>query len=71
VNITDATYRGFYSYPADAISPTCGQITLELYAEKDPNKPTVKVLSEKTVERVWSDFQPYRKAIAERPKGVQ
>jgi hypothetical protein len=68
VNATDATYRGFYLYPADAISPACGDVTLELYSEKDPNKATVKVLSDKTVERIWSDFEPYRKAPAASPE---
>lgn len=60
VNATDATYEGFYSYPADAINPSCGSVSLELLSEKNPNSATVKNLSEKTVARVWSDFEPYR-----------
>jgi hypothetical protein len=67
VNVTDATYDGFYSYPADAISPSCGQVTLELYSEKDPNKPTVKALEPKTINRVWNDFDPYRQAHKTEP----
>jgi S1-C subfamily serine protease len=59
VNVSDATYVGIYSYPADAVSPTCGQVRLQIFSEKDPNKATDKVLSDKTVERIWSDFQPY------------
>lgn len=59
INVTDATYVGLYSYPADAISPTCGRVVLELYSEKEPDRPTVKTLDNKTVERIWSDFQPY------------
>jgi len=59
VNVTDATYVGFYSYPAEAIQPSCGEITLELYSEKDPEKATRKVLDNKAVERIWADFQPY------------
>jgi S1-C subfamily serine protease len=70
VSVTDATYVGIYAYPPDAISPACGKVTLELYSEKSPEKPTVKVLSTKTVERVWKDFAPYRdsSAKAEPPK---
>lgn len=60
INVSDATYQGLYIYPPDAISPNCGQVKLEIYSEKDPAHPTTKVLSEKTVERVWEDFQPYR-----------
>jgi S1-C subfamily serine protease len=59
VNVTDATYVGFYSYPADAIQPSCGEVALELYSEKEPDKPHSKVLDAKSVERIWSDFQPY------------
>jgi len=59
VNVTDATYVGIYSYPADALQPSCGEVALELYSEKDPDKPNRKVLDRKAVERIWSDFQPY------------
>lgn len=59
VNVTDATYVGFYSYPPEAIQPSCGEIALELYSEKEPDKPHTKVLDSKAVERIWADFQPY------------
>ena len=59
VNVTDATYVGFYSYPAEAIQPSCGEVALELYSEKEPDKTNKKVLDAKSVDRIWSDFQPY------------
>ena len=59
VNVTDATYVGIYSFPADAVSPACGRVVLELYSEKEPDKPTAKELDAKTIERIWNDFQPY------------
>lgn len=59
VNVTDATYVGIYSYPAEAVQPSCGAVVLELYSEKEPDKPHTKVLDAKAVERIWSDFQPY------------
>lgn len=62
VNLTDATFAGWYSYGPDAISPSCGQITLELYAANSPAPITVKTLDAKTVSRVWDDFEPYRAA---------
>lgn len=62
VNVTVATYIGLYTYALDAISPECGTVKLQIYSEKSPEKPPVKVLSRKTVERVWSDFAAYRKA---------
>ena len=59
VNVTDATYVGLYSFPPDAISPSCGKVTLQLYSEKNPDKPESKELDQKTIDRVWADFRPY------------
>jgi hypothetical protein len=42
VNATDATYEGFYEYPAGSIGPSCGEVTLTLYSDKDPNKAILK-----------------------------
>jgi S1-C subfamily serine protease len=60
VNLTDASFAGWYSYGPEAISPSCGQITLELYAANSPSPITTKILDLKTVSRVWEDFEPYR-----------
>jgi hypothetical protein len=60
VRVTDATFDGLYEFPFDAIRPDCGKVTLNIYSEKDPNKPKVKKLDEKTIETVYKDFAPYR-----------
>jgi len=60
--VVNSSSKGFYSYPPDAISPSCGQVTLELYSLKDPAKATVKILAAETVNRIWTDFDAYRKA---------
>lgn len=60
-DMMDRTYQGLYRYPADAASPTCGQLSLEIYSEKDPSQPFTKILDPFMVRRVWSDFEPYRK----------
>ena len=62
VNAVDATYEGIYTYPADAISSDCSSVRLELYSEKEPDKPSVKELSADTVRRIAADFEPYRRA---------
>jgi S1-C subfamily serine protease len=59
VNITDATYVGIYSYPPDAISLSCGKVTLQIYSEKEPDKSESKDLDEKSIDRIWNDFRPY------------
>jgi len=60
INATDATYEGLYTFPADAISPNCGQVSLDIYSEKDVLRAKVKELDPKTVNRVWEDFAPFR-----------
>lgn len=62
LNASDTTYEGVYHYTADAISPGCGQVVLEIYSEEQPDRPARKYLDGKTVERISSDFEPYRKA---------
>lgn len=64
VEVTDSTYIGIYSYLPDAIAPSCGQVVLEVYPAKNSPQPTVKVLESASVERIWSDFEAYRKAGA-------
>ena len=64
VQITDATFDGFYEYPHDAIRPECGKITLQIFSEKDPKDAKSKVLDEKTVNTVYADFEPFRKELA-------
>lgn len=60
VNATDATYEGFYSFPADAVGPSCGKVVLQVFSEKKPEAAIVKDLNDKTVSRIWGDFEPYR-----------
>lgn len=59
IRAKDATYEGFYSYPAGAISGACGEVTLQLFSEREPDKPVTKKLSEKTIARIEEDFAPY------------
>jgi len=62
VRVNDATYEGVYTYPPDAISPECQHVTLELYSLKEPDKPVTHAFEENSVQHIWSDFEPYRKA---------
>lgn len=58
----DTTFQGIYEYPADAVAPTCGNMVLEIYSEKDPNTPVSRAIDAATVERVWGDFDAFRRA---------
>jgi len=58
----DTTFQGRYSYLPDAISPACGNVILEVYSEKEPTTAISKTIEPATLERIWSDLEPYRKA---------
>ena len=58
----DTTFQGTYEYQADAVTPACGNVVLEIFSEKDPNTPESKPVDAATVQRVWNDFDPFRQA---------
>ena len=61
INATDATYEGLYTYSFDAISSSCGTVSLEIYSERNPSSAKVKHLDGKTVLRVSEDFVPLKR----------
>jgi len=63
VNITNVAYIGDYFYLPESISPDCGKVALEIYANKDVEQVTVvKIVEPELVDHIWSDFAAYRKA---------
>jgi hypothetical protein len=58
----DTTFQGIYEYQADSVTPACGNVVLEIYSEKDPTTPESKPIDAATVQRVWSDFDAFRRA---------
>jgi hypothetical protein len=65
-NVIDPSTQGLYVYLPDAISPNCGTVSLETFSEKDPNTQITQPVETGTVERVWSDFEPYRKGTKDK-----
>jgi S1-C subfamily serine protease len=63
----DTTFQGTYVYLPDAVSPSCGGVVLEIFSEKDPKNPITKAIEAETIERVWADWEPYRKAHVAAP----
>jgi hypothetical protein len=63
----DTTYQGAYVYSPDAISPACGGVVLEIFSEKDPKMAITHAVEAETVERIWADLEPYRKAHSAAP----
>jgi len=66
----DTTFQGVYEYQADAVAPSCGNVVLEIFSEKDPNTPESKSVDAATVQRVWNDFDPFRQAHPAPPAPV-
>ncbi|MBZ5656126.1 MAG: serine protease [Acidobacteriia bacterium] len=64
VRVDQNAFYGLYTYTPDVISSACGKVTLEVYSASQPDKPLVKVLEPAQVNRVWQDFEPYRKLQA-------
>ncbi len=56
--VEGSSYQGRYEYPYDAISPACGQVSLEISSTKDA-APLVKVLDPALVKRLADDFAAY------------
>lgn len=66
VSIKDATYEGFYTYPADAVNEDCGQVRIEIKSEQKPDEPQIRTLKAKELIQIINDFKPYfdsRKSI--------
>jgi len=68
VNITNVAFVGDYFYAPDSISPDCGKVALEIYADKGPQQaPVIKVIEPQMIESIWDDFAAYRKAQGIKP----
>jgi hypothetical protein len=67
VRVKDATFEGLYVYPQDAVSLQCATVTLQIFSEKKPNEPIILNVRPDTIQRVWADFEPYRKQLETRP----
>jgi S1-C subfamily serine protease len=66
VNFTDTAFLGSYTYLPESIAPTCGKMSLEIYAGKNSQIPTLRPFDDATIQRVWADFEPYRNTRAGR-----
>jgi hypothetical protein len=60
----DSTYKGAYFFPPDAVNPSCKSVKLEIYSSKS-QEPTVKIFDANTADRIWADFDAFRRADAE------
>jgi hypothetical protein len=64
VKLEDSTYKGAYFYPPDAVNPHCGTVKIAIYSSKK-EEPAIKVLDGPTANRIWADFDAFRRADVE------
>ena len=64
VKLEDSTYKGAYFYPPDAVNPQCGTVKIAIYSSKK-EEPAIKVLDGPTANRIWADFDAFRRADLE------
>ncbi len=60
VSDTEVLAEGLYAFAPDALSPACGPVRLEIHALKDPDKADTIVVDDALLDRIWTDFAPYR-----------
>ena len=68
VKMEDSTYKGIYEFPPDAVNPSCHEVKLTIYSSKG-DEPVIKVLDQRSVQRVWEDFAAFRRADEEAKVG--
>ena len=62
---------GEYIYTPDSLPPSCGTVTLELYSTDMSTIPIKKVIENPLRDRLWSDFEPFRRMQAPANAAVQ
>jgi hypothetical protein len=68
VHIRNTATFGDYFYSADSISPECGRVTVEIYANKESDQATaIKIVEPEKIEHVWDDFAAHRKTQPVKP----
>lgn len=59
ITLKDATYEGFYTYPADAINEGCGTVRIEIFSAQRPDQPQIENVKPKYVQKLAQDFRHY------------
>jgi S1-C subfamily serine protease len=60
VTESDTIYEGLYVFDPGALGPSCANVKLVLFSEKEPDKADTRVVDATVVQRIWQDFEAYR-----------
>jgi S1-C subfamily serine protease len=60
ISDSDAIYEGLYVFDAAALGPSCANVRLVVYSEKEPEKADAAIVDPKVIQQIWQDFAPFR-----------
>jgi hypothetical protein len=63
VSDNETIAEGLYVFDPGALSPTCGNVRLSLYSQKEPAKADTRAIDGKVIQQIWDDFAPYRAQV--------
>ena len=65
---TRYTFAGVYTYPYDIFAPgRCQKMEVQVFSEEDIETPIITTVDSVRKNRVWNDFDDFRKQAAARP----
>lgn len=65
---TRYTFAGVYTYPYDIFAPgRCQKMEVQLFSEEDIETPITTSVDNVRKNRVWNDFEDFRRQVAARP----
>ena len=56
----ETVVEGLYAFDPGAFGPHCKTVTLQLYADKDPEHGDTTTVEPAVIQQMWQDFEPYR-----------
>jgi hypothetical protein len=60
VSDTETIAEGLYVFDPSALSPTCANPRLSIYAQQAPAKADSRGIDARIIQQIWDDFAPYR-----------
>jgi Trypsin-like peptidase domain len=61
ISDTEAAYEGLYVFEPNAFSSSCGTVKFEVFADKDPERPEVGVVTPALLQQIAQDFALYKR----------
>jgi hypothetical protein len=60
INEKDTVSEGLYAFDPGAFDPSCANVRLLVYPDKEDEKPDTLIVAREVLQQVWQDFAAYR-----------